>query len=113
MFADRIKDMLKVGGKNIAASEIEAVIRSVPGVREVAVVAQPDPILLQVHVAFVIAAIDAPADLTERISETCRSRLADFKQPRSVRIVEELPRALGTKIAKAELRRLVEGEMKA
>jgi len=110
-FADRDKDMLKVGGENVAASEIERVIITVAGVQECAVVAKRDPMLDEVPVAFVLVpggAAAAPSDLIERIEAACRTGLADFKQPREIRIVSEMPRATLEKIAKAELRKLLE-----
>lgn len=107
VFSDRMKDMLKVGGENVAASEIEAVIRSVPGVQEVAVVAQKHVMLGEVAAAFVIAAAGAADDLIAKIDAACVERLADFKRPRTIRLVEELPRSLGAKVAKAELRRML------
>ena len=102
-FADRAKDMLKVGGENVAASEIERVILTVPGVAEVAVVAGPHPMLVEVPIAFVVAN-DARLGIEERILEACRHQLAEFKVPRRVRVVRELPRAGLGKIAKHELR---------
>ncbi|MEA2834312.1 MAG: carnitine-CoA ligase, partial [Methylobacteriaceae bacterium] len=96
-FADRDKDMLKVGGENVAASEIERVVMEVPGVREVAVVGKPHAMLDEVPVAFVIPdtseMIAAPDHLTRAIIEACRSRLASFKVPDEVRVVEDMPRA--------------------
>ncbi len=107
-FADRDKDMLKVGGENVAASEIERVIAPVAGVREVAIVAQKHRMLDEVPVAFVIPVdgfpADAHRDLEARILAACKANLADFKQPRAVHIVAEMPRSTLEKVNKAELR---------
>lgn len=110
-FADRSKDMLKVGGENVAASEIERVVALVPGVIETAVVARRDRMLDEVPVAFVRvepAAEEARAALVEAIHAACRASLADFKCPREIRVIDEFPRATLEKIAKAELRRQLE-----
>ena len=80
-FADRDKDMLKVGGENVAASEIERVIALVPGIYEGAIVALPDAVIAE-----------------------CRSKLADFKVPHAVHIVDEMPRSTLEKVHKAKLR---------
>jgi crotonobetaine/carnitine-CoA ligase len=110
-FGDRAKDMLKVGGENVAASEIEQVIAVVPGVREAAVVAKKHPMLDEVPVVFVIplAGVErVPPDLHDNIMAACRNSLADFKVPREIRFVDEMPRSTLEKVAKAELRKLLE-----
>ena len=109
-FADRAKDMLKIGGENVAASEIEQVILSVAGVSEVAVVAKRHPMLDEVPVAFVIPDPAAGDDLSARIDAACSARLAQFKQPRQVRFLAELPRSTLNKVAKAALRAIVEDD---
>ena len=111
-FADRSKDMLKVGGENVAASEVERVILAVPGVREVAVVGRPHAFLGETVVAFIIptAAAASDATLKDRAAEACGISLASFKRPTEVRIVEEFPRATLEKVSKAELRRLLMSE---
>ncbi|MCO5118988.1 MAG: AMP-binding protein [Burkholderiaceae bacterium] len=110
-FADRAKDMLKVGGENVAASEIERVIALVPGVLETAVVARRDRMLDEVPVAFVRVeptGEQARAALVEAVRGACEAALADFKRPREILIVDDFPRATLEKIAKAELRRRLE-----
>jgi crotonobetaine/carnitine-CoA ligase len=110
-FGDRAKDMLKVGGENVAASEIEQVIAVVPGVREAAVVAKKHPMLDEVPVAFIIphAGVGgAPAELHDTVMTACRGALADFKVPREIRFVDEMPRSTLEKVAKAELRKMLD-----
>ena len=112
-FADRSKDMLKVGGENVAASEIERVIQLVPGVEEVAIVGKKHPMLDEVPVAFVRSVKTGDADraaLVAAVTAACAAQLAGFKQPREVRIVEELPRSTLEKINKAVLRTQLESE---
>jgi carnitine-CoA ligase len=103
-FTDRAKDMLRVGGENVAASEIERVILGVPGVTEAAVVGKPDSALDEVPIAFVIGA-GQPAPLRQAILDACRAKLAQFKIPRDVIVVHELPRATLDKVNKAQLRK--------
>ncbi|MEP3050854.1 MAG: AMP-binding protein [Erythrobacter sp.] len=102
-FADRAKDMLKVGAENVAASEVEAAIATVPDVIESAVVAKPDPMKDEVPVAFVRT--EKPSDeLRETIFATCREKLADFKVPVAIVFCEDFPRAEVNKVAKGKLR---------
>jgi carnitine-CoA ligase len=109
-FGDRAKDMLKVGGENVAASEIEQVIAVVPGVREAAVVGRKHPMLDEVPVVFIIprdGVARLPADLHDRIMTACRTALADFKVPHEIRFVDEMPRSTLEKVAKNELRKML------
>ncbi|BAT60702.1 putative sulfoacetate--CoA ligase [Variibacter gotjawalensis] len=113
IFADRAKDMLKVGGENVAASEIERVILTVPGIAEVAVVARKHEMLDEVPVAFILPAggKDAAAPgLGDTVLAACTKALASFKHPREVRIVDSFPRATLEKIAKNELRKMLADE---
>ena len=107
VFADRSKDMLKVGGENVAASEVERVISELPGVREVAVVGKPHPMLQEAPVAFVrmwVPADSVSPDFAKEAIAACEAELASFKVPHDVYVVDDFPRATLGKIAKAELR---------
>jgi crotonobetaine/carnitine-CoA ligase len=108
-FVERDKDVLKVGGENIGAPEIERVLLGAPGVREAAVVGRPDRMLGEVPVAFVTAAPGAALSPDE-LAQRCATMLAGFKRPREVRVVDELPRSTLDKVAKARLRDLLAAE---
>ena len=108
-FNGRSGDMLRVGAENVAESEIERVVATVPGVLEVAVVGRPDEMLDEVPVAFIEApgATDDSARqlLSEQVIARCREQLADFKVPREVIILEQIPRVTLGKLNKKLLRR--------
>ncbi len=102
---DRIKDMYVVGGFNVYPAEIEQVLARHEAVKEVAVVGMPDRRLGEVGVAFVVA--DSPVageKLSRELTEMARSQLANFKVPRRVELVEELPRNASGKVLKQLLR---------
>ena len=109
VFGDRAKDMLKVGGENVAASEIERVIVAMDEVAEAAVVGKAHDFLGEVPVVFVIPSGSASTGLEERVRARCEAFLADFKVPREVILTDALPRSLMNKVAKKELRRRLEG----
>lgn len=108
-FADRDKDMLKVGAENVAASEVESVIMATELISECAVVAQKHYMLDEVPVVFVIPNPNGLAlsaeELKTKLIDYCAVNLADFKVVRDVHIVDSLPRSTLEKIAKNELRK--------
>lgn len=103
-FVDRAKDMIKRGGENVAASEVEAVIREHPGIYDVAVVGIPDPMRDEAIVACVVLHAGVEVD-AENLIGWCRERLAKFRVPDRVEFRTELPRTSVGKIQKHLLRR--------
>jgi acyl-CoA synthetase (AMP-forming)/AMP-acid ligase II len=98
----RLKEMLKVGGENVSALEIESILSTHPAVKMVQVVGVPDPRLDEVVAAFVELNPGANFD-AESFIAYCRERLASFKVPRYVRFVSEWPMS-STKVQKFRLR---------
>jgi crotonobetaine/carnitine-CoA ligase len=113
-FDGRSGDMLRVGAENVAESEIERVISAVPGVVEVAVVGKPDDMLDEVPVAFLeVSGVDgdaAEAAFREQLILHCKQQLADFKVPREVYFVAQIPRVTLGKLDKKTLRKQLRGE---
>ena len=108
-YQGRIKDMLKVGGENVAAVEIESYIFTHPAVQLVQVVAVPDSKMLEVAAAFI--ELQPGMECTEQeIIEYCRGKIASFKIPRYVRFVSEWPMS-ATKIQKFKLQNLLVEEL--
>jgi fatty-acyl-CoA synthase len=105
-FLGRIKDMLKVGGENVAAAEIEAFLGRHPAVKLTQVVGKADERYGEVGVAFVELLPGKQATAEELIA-FCKGRLSSFKIPREVRFVTEWPQS-STKIQKFKLRELLE-----
>lgn len=104
-FLGRFKDMLKIGGENVAPAEIEGRLAGLPGVAEVSVVGYPDPRLAEVPVAYVVRAAGAEVD-EETILGHLRGKVASFKIPRHVLFVDSLPMTSSGKVRKVELRAL-------
>jgi acyl-CoA synthetase (AMP-forming)/AMP-acid ligase II len=102
---DRLKDMFVVGGFNAYPAEIEQAIAKHEKVSEAAVIGVPDSRLGEVGRAFIVPRPGATVTEAE-IIEFCRERLANFKVPRSVRVVAALPRNASGKVLKFELRDL-------
>jgi crotonobetaine/carnitine-CoA ligase len=109
-YKERDKDLLKVGGENVSAREVEEAITGLPGVAQVAVVGKKHEFLDQVVVAFVITTPDAPehAELEKGIIDHCAAHLATFKVPRAVYVVDEFPLGTLDKLLKNKLRDLAD-----
>jgi acyl-CoA synthetase (AMP-forming)/AMP-acid ligase II len=102
---DRRKDIIVTGGENVSSREVEDVLHDHPGVATVAVVGVPDEHWGESICAVVVPRPGAHVDLADLVA-LARTRLAGFKQPRHVVLVDALPVNASGKVRKAELRRL-------
>lgn len=100
---DRKKDIIIRGGHNIGSMEIEGVIYKYPGVAEVAAVAVPHPKLGEDVFVFVVQTEGQSVD-EEALLEYCRENLSDYKVPRHIAFIPEMPRNPMGKIVKTQLR---------
>jgi 2-furoate---CoA ligase len=102
--AGRVDDMIISGGENIHPVEVEEVLARHPGVRDVAVVGEPDERWGERVVAFVVAA--GPELTAEALDRYCRESgdLGRFKRPRRVVFVREIPKTASGKILRRLLR---------
>jgi crotonobetaine/carnitine-CoA ligase len=108
-YRERDKDLLKVGGENVSAREVEDVVTTVPGVTQVAVVGKHHDFLDQVVVAFVVPAPGTDeTELEAAVIDACRERLADFKVPRAVYAVDGFPLGTLDKVLKNKLREMAD-----
>ena len=100
----RIKDMIIRGGNNIYATDVEAVILEHPDVQEAAVIGVPHQVLGEDVGAFVVLQAGRVARRRRRSLAFCAERLADYKRPRHLWFVDELPRNATGKVMKHKLR---------
>jgi acyl-CoA synthetase (AMP-forming)/AMP-acid ligase II len=91
----RVRDVIRTGGETVAPLEVERVLADLPGVADVAVVGVPEPAWGEVVCAVVVATSGYQLDL-DMLREGCRHRLAPFKQPRRLELVDSLPRTPAT-----------------
>jgi acyl-CoA synthetase (AMP-forming)/AMP-acid ligase II len=97
-----MRERIKRGGYSIFPAEVETVLLAHPAVAEAAVVAIPDATLGEEVAAFVTLRAGLTAD-AETLIAWCRERLAAFKYPRRVTILDALPRSATGKVLKAKL----------
>src|SRR5204863_8983775 len=89
-FIGGMEDVIKSRGEKVATKEVELVLMNIPGVKEVAVIGVPDPILGHAVKAFVV--LEAGTDLAERqLQRECQSRLENFMVPKYIVTVPSLP----------------------
>lgn len=104
-FADRKGDMIKSGGMNVSSQEVERVLHTHPAVLRAAVVGRPDPYWSEAVTAFVVPKPGESPDPDEVVAY-CRERLAAFKSPKAVHLVDTLPVDAQGKVLKRELRKV-------
>ena len=109
MFHGRLRDMLKVGGENVAAVEIENCLQQHEAVKLAQVVGLPDRRLVEIPAAFI--ELEAGKETTEEeLIAFCKGKIASFKIPRHVRFVTEWP-VSSTKIQKFRLQERIRKEL--
>jgi acyl-CoA synthetase (AMP-forming)/AMP-acid ligase II len=108
--AGRAKEMFVRGGYNVYPLEVEAVLGTHPSVADVAVVPRPDPVMGEIGVAVVVLRAGRPAPGLDALRTFAGDRLATFKLPEAVRVVDELPL---TAMQKVDRRRLADQEQRS
>ncbi len=118
----RIKEMMIVGGENVFPREIEEVLNAHPAVHASGVIGQSDPSRGEVPIAFIELVADeagnrpgpeAHEQLRSELKTWCRQRLAGYKAPRDIHIIDALPRNPTGKVMRRELHALVPNELEA
>jgi acyl-CoA synthetase (AMP-forming)/AMP-acid ligase II len=107
---DRLKDMVIVGGFNVYPAEVEAVLLEHPDVDQAAVVGVADDRLGEVPAAFVVA-VPGRQPAADDLAGFCRARLANFKVPRHLWLVDVLPLNPAGKVSKPDLRDVAVGRL--
>jgi fatty-acyl-CoA synthase/long-chain acyl-CoA synthetase len=102
-FAGRIKEMMKIGGENVSAEEVENILIQLPAVKQVAAFGVADERLVEV-VAVAVELREGHAATAEEIIDHCKIRMANFRVPRHVRFVTEWPMTGSGKIQKRLLK---------
>jgi cyclohexanecarboxylate-CoA ligase len=109
----RKKDIVLRGGENISVTELENLLFEHPAVREVAVVAMPDPVLVERACAFVVPTPGAAPSLEDLVEFLLGRQLAKQKCPERLELVGELPKTQSGKIQKYRLRELIRHKLDA
>lgn len=108
---DRIKDMIIRGGENVYSAEIESVLRRHPAVRAASVIGVPDYKYGEEILAYVVSGSDT--DITQELIEFARNNLSDFKVPKYVVMIDNLPINASGKVQKFLLRKMAANHIHA
>jgi len=101
----RKKELVKTGGENVYPGEVEDVLRKHPAIEDVAIIGLPDPEGWGELVVAIIV-LKAGENLSlEEVKDFCRGRIAGYKIPKAIKIVEELPKNLTGKVMRMELQK--------
>jgi len=101
--ADRIKDVIRTGGMNVSSIEIENIVLEAPGVREAAAIGLPDPRWGEM-IAVCVVTPEPHAQMEEKILAHCKERLANYKIPKRIIFVDDIPKNSMGKALKRELK---------
>ncbi len=103
-FVDRVKDMIKTGGENVASADVEVSLFRHPQIMDAAVIGLPDEVWSEAITAVVVP---SPGETVEEkeIIAWCKENMAPYKVPKRVIIIDELPRNPSGKVLKKDLRK--------
>lgn len=107
VMADRAKEMIIQGGFNVYPTQVEDVLRAMPGIRDVAVVGMPDDERGESVVAALVLEPDTTVDL-DMVRRWAYDRLSHYAVPRSIAVVEDLPRSQLGKVMRRSIREQLE-----
>ncbi len=111
-FEDRMKDMIKTGGENVSTLEVEKCIYDFPNVQEVAVIGLPDPIWVERVTALIVCKEGETINPSDVINH-CKKNLSNYKVPKQVEIVKEIPKTATGKVRKNIIRQMFTPDLKA
>jgi fatty-acyl-CoA synthase len=102
-FVDRLKDMIKTGGENVASADVEVALFRHPKISDVSIIGLPDEVWGEAITAVVVPAPGESID-EEEVIAWAKENMARYKVPKRVAVVDELPRNPSGKVLKRELR---------
>jgi len=102
-FVDRKKDLVKTGGENVYPQEVEAVLSQHPSIAEVTIIGLPDPTWGEAVTAVIVPADGCSVSL-EEVKAFCQGKIAGYKVPKGIQLVDVIPKNETGKVVKRELR---------